>query len=150
MMKATQQNITGKAIFSWKPQIVNHKSFHLVAWNRYHKAEASLTRLQATIEKSSDNNLYMDGTKTILRVDTQLPWEDLPQSVLGSAKSQTPSKMWHTKCLHHKWYPLEALVIMHEDAKVTYCHQRTPAASMEMIIAILGCVSQEAKTMALQ
>ncbi len=36
--------------------------------------------------------------------------------------------MWHTKCVHLKEYPLEALVIMHEDAQVTYCHQRAPEA----------------------
>jgi hypothetical protein len=58
---------------------------------------------------------FVDGTKSSLRVDTQPPWADLPTSVLGSVRSQTPSKIWHTKCVLHKWYPLEALVIMHED-----------------------------------
>jgi hypothetical protein len=32
---------------------------------------------------------------------------------------------------------------------VTYCHQRTPEA-MDMILAILGYVTQEAKALALQ
>ncbi len=80
---------------------------------------------------------------------TYRPWADLPQSALGSGRSQTPSKVWHTKCVCNKRYPLEALVIMHKDANVAYCHQKTPAA-MEMILAILGYVMQEAKTFALQ
>jgi hypothetical protein len=70
-----------------------------------------------------------------------LPGQNLSKSVLGSARSQTPSKMWHTKGAHHKQYPLKALVIMHADAYVAYCHQRTPDA-MDMILAILGCVMQ--------
>ncbi len=65
-------------------------------------------------------------------------------------RSQTPSKIWHTKCVHHiLWYPLEALVIMHGDAQVAYCHKRTPE-TMEMILAILGCVTQEPIILALQ
>ena len=51
--------------------------------------------------------------------------------------------------LHRIRYPLEALVIMHGDAYVTYCHQRMPEA-VDMILAILGCVTQEAKALALQ
>ncbi len=35
---------------------------------------------------------------------------------LNCARSQTPSKMWHAKCVHRIWYPLEALVIMHGNA----------------------------------
>ncbi len=52
--------------------------------------------------------------------------------------------------VHSKQYLLEALVIMHEDALVVaYCQQRTPEA-MDMILAILGYVTQEAKALALQ
>jgi hypothetical protein len=58
----------------------------------------------------------MDRTETILGANVQPPWADLPQSALGIERSLTPSKMWHTKGVHHKRYPLEALVIMHEDA----------------------------------
>jgi hypothetical protein len=57
--------------------------------------------------------------------------------------------MWCTKCVHRTWYPLEALVIMHGDAYVEYCHQRTPE-TMEMTLAILGCVTQEPMTFDLQ
>jgi hypothetical protein len=39
--------------------------------------------------------------------------------------------------------------IMYEDALVAYCHQRTSEA-MEMILAILGCVTQVPITLALQ
>jgi hypothetical protein len=38
---------------------------------------------------------------------------------------------------------------MHADAYVAYCHQRTPEA-MEMILAILGCVTQVPIILALQ
>jgi hypothetical protein len=38
---------------------------------------------------------------------------------------------------------------MHEDAYVTYCHQKMPEA-MDVILAILGYVMQEAKELALQ
>ena len=57
--------------------------------------------------------------------------------------------MWHTQCVHRIWYPLEALVIMHGNAKVAYCHQRTPE-TMEMTLAILGCVTQEPIILTLQ
>ncbi len=56
-MKAVQHRIAGKAILPWKPQSIYHNSCHLVAWYRYHWPEASLTRLQATVDKSSDSNL---------------------------------------------------------------------------------------------
>ncbi len=59
---------------------------------------------------------YEDRPENSIRVDVQPPWTDLPQSALGSVRSQTPSKMWHTKCIHHKRYQQEALVIMHENA----------------------------------
>ncbi len=33
-----------------------------------------------------------DGTEISLRADILLPWADIPQSALGSAKSQHPPK----------------------------------------------------------
>ncbi len=58
--------------------------------------------------------------------------------------------MWHTKSVHPKQYPLEALslVIMDEDELVTYYHHRTPEA-MDMILVTLDYVPQEAKTLTL-
>jgi hypothetical protein len=35
---------------------------------------------------------YVDRTETSLRADIQPPWADVPQSVLGSVKSQHPPK----------------------------------------------------------
>jgi hypothetical protein len=69
---------------------------------------------------------FADRTENSLRADIQPPEADLPQSALGSLRSQTPSKMLHTKGVHHKQHLLEALAIIHVDAEVTYCYQRTP------------------------
>jgi hypothetical protein len=41
---------------------------------------------------------YMDRTETSLRVDTQPPWADLPQSALGCAKCQHPPKCGTQQC----------------------------------------------------
>jgi hypothetical protein len=91
----------------------------------------------------------MDKTENSSGQTLDLPGQTLPQSALGSARSQTPSKMWHTKCVHRIWYPLETLVIMHGDALVAYCHQRTPEA-MEIILAISGRVMQVPIVLTLQ
>ncbi len=42
---------------SRKQQSMYHKSFHQLVWNRCSKAEASLTRVQPTIDMSLDDNL---------------------------------------------------------------------------------------------
>ncbi len=133
-MKVTQHRIIGKAILLGihKAYTTTHTSFHLIEWNRYHKAQARLPRLHTTVDMLSDIS-YMDRTETSLRADVWPPWEDLPQSALGCVRSQTPFKMWHTKGVHYEQYPLEALVLIHEDTYMTYCHQRTPEA-MEMIL----------------
>jgi hypothetical protein len=52
---------------------------------------ARTTRLHNTVEMPLDIT-YMDRTETSLRADIQSPWADLPQSALGSAKSQHPPK----------------------------------------------------------
>jgi hypothetical protein len=55
------------------------------------KQRARTTRLHTTVEMPSDIT-YVDRTDTSLRADIHPPWEDLPQSALGSAKSQHPLK----------------------------------------------------------
>jgi hypothetical protein len=55
------------------------------------KQRARTTRLHTTVETPSDIT-YVDRTETSLRADIQPPWADLPQSALGSAKSQHPLK----------------------------------------------------------
>ena len=57
----------------------------------------------------------MDRIETSLKADIRPPWADVPQSALGSAKSQHPPNVVHNS-VPHKRYLLEALVIMHEDA----------------------------------
>ncbi len=49
------------------------------------------TRLCTTIEMPSVIT-YGDRTETSLKAGIQPPWADLPQSALGSAKSQHPPK----------------------------------------------------------
>jgi hypothetical protein len=78
------------------------------------KQRARSTRLHTTVETSSDLT-YVDRTETSLRADTQPPWADLPQLALGSAKSQHSQNVAYNG-VDRKRYPLEALVIMHEDA----------------------------------
>jgi hypothetical protein len=82
-------------------------------------------------KKATPGNLHTLGRRTSV-------------SLLGSVKSQHPPKCVAHNSVHRKRYPQEALVIMHKDAKVTYCHQRTPEA-MDMILAILGYVVQVPK-----
>jgi hypothetical protein len=55
------------------------------------KQSARTTRLHTTVEMPLDIT-YVDRTETSLRADIQPPWVDLPQSALGSAKSQHPPK----------------------------------------------------------
>ncbi len=55
------------------------------------KQRARSTRLQNAIEASLDPT-YVDRTEIRLRADILLPWADIPQSALGSAKSQHPPK----------------------------------------------------------
>jgi hypothetical protein len=55
------------------------------------KQRARTIRLHTTVEMPS-NITYVDGTETSLRADIQPPWVDLPQSALGSSKSQHPPK----------------------------------------------------------
>jgi hypothetical protein len=55
------------------------------------KQKARSTRLHNTIETSSDPT-YVDRIEISLRADILLPWTDIPQSALGSAKSQHPPK----------------------------------------------------------
>jgi hypothetical protein len=57
----------------------------------------------------------VDRTETSLRADIQPCWADVPQSALGSEKVNTLQNVAHN-IVHRKQYPLEALVIMHEDA----------------------------------
>ncbi len=59
------------------------------------KQRTRSTRLHTTVETSLDPT-YVDITEISLRIDILLPWADMPQSALGSAKSQHPPKMWHT------------------------------------------------------
>jgi hypothetical protein len=49
--------------------------------------KAISTRLHNTVETSLDPT-YVDRTEISLRADALLPWADIPQSALGSAKSQ--------------------------------------------------------------
>ncbi len=55
------------------------------------KQRTRSTRLHTAIETSSDPT-YMDRTKISSRANILLPWADIPQSALGSAKSQHPPK----------------------------------------------------------
>jgi hypothetical protein len=55
------------------------------------KQRTRTTRLHTTVEMPSDI-IYADRTETSVRADIQPPWADLPQSPLGSAKSQHPPK----------------------------------------------------------
>ncbi len=58
----------------------------------------------------------MDRTETSLSADIQSPWAGIPQSALDSTKSKHPPKNVAHNSVHRKRYPLEALVIMHENA----------------------------------
>jgi hypothetical protein len=78
------------------------------------KQRARSTRLHIAIESSLDP-IYVDRTEISLRADILLSWADIPQSALGSAKSQHPPKCG-TQCVHRMRYLLEALVILHGDA----------------------------------
>ena len=64
------------------------------------KQRARTTRLHTTVEMPSDIT-YVDRTETNLRADIQPPWADIPQSALGSAKSQHPPKCGTQKCTPH-------------------------------------------------
>jgi hypothetical protein len=55
------------------------------------KQRTRSTRLHTAVETSSDP-AYIDRTEIILRAEVLLPWTDIPQSVLGHAKSQHPPK----------------------------------------------------------
>ena len=55
------------------------------------KQRARSSRLHTANETSLDIT-YMDKTETSLRADILVPWADIPQSALGSAKSQDPPK----------------------------------------------------------
>jgi hypothetical protein len=50
------------------------------------KQRTRSTRLHNTVETSSDPT-YVDRTEISLRADVLLPWADIPQSAIGSAKS---------------------------------------------------------------
>jgi hypothetical protein len=53
--------------------------------------EVRSTRLHTTVDMSLDKT-YVDRIENSLRADVQPPWADLPQSALGSARSQHPPK----------------------------------------------------------
>ncbi len=125
-----QQRITGKAILPESSKACTTRVF--IYWLKQ-------------VQQQSRSGIKL---KTVQGQTLKLPGQTLTQLALGSARSQTPSKMWHTKCVHRIWYPLKALVIMHGDAYVACCHQRTPE-TMEMILAILGCVTQGSIILAL-
>jgi hypothetical protein len=55
------------------------------------KQRAGSTRLHTTVETLSDPTC-VDRTEISLRADILLPWAGIPQSALGSAKSQHPPK----------------------------------------------------------
>jgi hypothetical protein len=55
------------------------------------KQRARTTRLHNIVETSLVLT-YLDRTEISLRTDIQPPWADIPQSALGSAKSQHPPK----------------------------------------------------------
>jgi hypothetical protein len=55
------------------------------------KKRARSARLHTAVETSSDPT-YMERIKISLRADILLPWADIPQLALGSAKSQHPPK----------------------------------------------------------
>ncbi len=64
------------------------------------KQRARSTRLHNAIEASSDPT-YVDRTEIRLRADILLSWADIPQSALGSAKSQHPPKYGTQYCTPH-------------------------------------------------
>jgi hypothetical protein len=78
------------------------------------KQRTRSTRLHTAVETSLDPT-YMDRTEISLRADILLPWADIPQSVLGSAKVNTLQNEVQNG-VHRIRYPPEALVIMHGDA----------------------------------
>jgi hypothetical protein len=55
------------------------------------KQKARSARLHTAVETSLDPT-YVDRTEISLRANILLPWTDIPQSALGSAKSQHPPK----------------------------------------------------------
>jgi hypothetical protein len=95
-MKATQHRIVGKANFLEPAKLIPW-SFYLIAWSKYRKAEARSMRLHTTVEMSLDL-VYVDKTESSLKADIQPPWADIPQSALGSAKSQHPPKCGTQQC----------------------------------------------------
>jgi len=54
-----------------------------------------------------------NSSKGKLSTSLGRPYLSQPQAVWGV---KHPPQMWRTKCVHRIRYPLEALVIMHEDA----------------------------------
>jgi hypothetical protein len=55
------------------------------------KQRARSTRIHTALETSMDPT-YVDRTEISLRADILLPWADISQSALGSAKSKHPPK----------------------------------------------------------
>jgi hypothetical protein len=55
------------------------------------KQRTRSTRLHTAVETSSDPT-YADRTEFSLKADILLPWADIPQAALGSAKSQYSPK----------------------------------------------------------
>ena len=106
------------------------------------KQSARSTRLHTAIETSLDPT-YMDRTEISLRADFLLPWADIPQSALGSAKSHHPPKCGTQWCRlqtvsarslgHCAWVCITDIL-----------SPRTPEA-MDMILAILGYVTNRPK-----
>jgi hypothetical protein len=89
-MKATQHRIIGKPFFL-EPAKRIPKVFSYMHETGTAKQRTRSTRLLIAVETSLDPT-YMDRTEISLRTDILLPWADIPQSFLGSAKSQQPPK----------------------------------------------------------
>ncbi len=64
------------------------------------KQSSRSTRLHTAVDTSSDPT-YVDRTEISSRADILLPWADIPQSALGSAKSQHPPKCGTQYCTPH-------------------------------------------------
>jgi hypothetical protein len=89
-MKATQLRIVDKVILPRTNKAYQEASISLHEIGTA-KQRARLTRVHTTIEMSL-NITYVDRTETSLWADIQPPGADVPQSALGSMKSQHPPK----------------------------------------------------------
>jgi hypothetical protein len=98
-MKATQHRIIGKPFFLELAKLIP-KVFSQMHETSTANQRTRSTRLHTAIETLSDPT-YVDRTEISLRADILLPWTDIPQSALGSAKSQHPPKCGTQKCAPH-------------------------------------------------